>query len=103
MICTSSALSSQYVIFQQENLKHLTFKDLDAKVIPVFPIKRSIKIKQYSVQRKQVPICSASSLTDYKVQGLTLTIAVLNLKYKKYCSTNVQTSIFERTVPSTKI
>jgi hypothetical protein len=45
-------------------------------------------------------MCPAFSLTDYKVQGSTLTTAVLDLKddptskgrdhHKKYCSTNVQ-------------
>jgi hypothetical protein len=45
-------------------------------------------------------MCHAFSLTDYKVQGSTLTTKVLNLNhdpaakgqegYKKYCSTYVQ-------------
>jgi len=90
------------VLFQQENSNHPAFENLEAKVIPVFPIERSIKIRQYSVRRKQVPICSAFSLTDYKVQGSTLTTAVLDLKdnpkvrgqneHKKFCSTYVQLS-----------
>jgi hypothetical protein len=67
-------------LFRQENLKHPAFEDLEAKVLPVFPIYRSIKIKEYSVRRRQVPKCPAFSLTDYKVQGLTLTTAVLDLK-----------------------
>ena len=47
-------------------------------------------------------MCPAFSLTDYKIQGSTLTTAVLDLKddpavkgqdhHKKYCSINVQLS-----------
>ena len=90
------------VLFQRENSKHSKFEDIEAKVIPVFPLERSITIKGYSVRRKQVPMCPAFSLTDYKVQGSTLTTAVLDLKddpaakgqdhHKKYCSTYVQPS-----------
>ena len=79
-----------------ENAKHLTFEGLEAKIVPVFPIERSIKIKEYSVRRRQVPMCPAFSLTDYKVQGSILTTAVLDLKndptakgqdgHKKFCS-----------------
>jgi hypothetical protein len=89
-------------LFQQENSKHPIFEDLEAKIIPVFPIERSIKIKKYSVRRRQVPMCPAFCLTDYKVQSLTLTSAVLDLKddsttkvrdrHKKYCSIYVQLS-----------
>jgi len=90
------------ILFKRENSKHSEFENLEAKVIPVFPLERSITIKGYSVRRKQVPMCPAFSLTDYKVQGSTLTTAVLDLKddpaakgqdhHKKYCSTYVQLS-----------
>jgi hypothetical protein len=30
-------------------------------------ITRSIKIKGYSIRRKQVPMCAAFSITDYKI------------------------------------
>src|SRR2546421_7339306 len=90
------------VLFQQENSEPPAFKDLEAKVLPVFPIERSIKIKEYSVRRRQVPMCLAFSLTDYKVQGSTLTTAVLDLKndptakgqdrHKKFCSMYIQLS-----------
>ena len=90
------------VLFQQDNSKHPAFEDLEANVVPVFPTERSITVKGYSVRRRQVPMCSAFSLTDYKVQGLTLTTAVLDLKndptakgqdgHKKYCSMYVQLS-----------
>jgi hypothetical protein len=89
-------------LFRHKNSKHPAFEDLEAKVFPVFPIERSIKIKEYSVRRRQVPMCPAFSLTDYKVQGLTLTTAVLHLKndptakgqdeHKKFCSLYVQLS-----------
>jgi hypothetical protein len=90
------------VLFRQDNSRQLAFKDLEAQVVPVFPIERSITVKGYSVRRKQVPMCPAFSLTDYKVQGLTLTTAVLDLKadpiakgqneHKKFCSMYVQLS-----------
>jgi hypothetical protein len=90
------------VLFQRDSSEHAKFDDLDAKIIPVFPLERSITIKGHSVRRRQVPMCPAFSLTDYKVQGSTLTTAVLDLKddptargqdgHKKYCSTYVQLS-----------
>src|SRR5436189_879457 len=90
------------VLFQQENSEHPAFEDLEAKVLPVFPIEKSIKIKEYSIRRRQVPICPAFSLTDYKVQGSTLMTAVLDIKndptakgqdgHKKFCSLYVQLS-----------
>jgi hypothetical protein len=90
------------VLFQRDNLEHSKFEGLDAKIIPVFPLERSITVKGHSVRRTQVPMCPAFSLTDYKVQGSTLTNAVLDLKHdpsargqdghKKYCSNYVQLS-----------
>src|SRR3954447_25068351 len=68
------------VLFSQENSEHPAFKDLEAKVLPVFPIERSIKIKEYSVRRRQVPIWPAFGLTDYKIQGSTLITTVLDIK-----------------------
>lgn len=54
------------------------------------------------MRRKQVPICPAFSLTDYKVLGSTLKTAILDLKddptakgqskHKKFCSMYVQLS-----------
>ncbi len=52
--------------------------------------------------RRQVPICSAFALTEYKVQRATFTTAVLDLQrgqksqwistHKRFCSTYVQLS-----------
>lgn len=65
-------------------------------------MERSIAVKGVSVRRKQVPICPAFCLTDYKVQGSTLSVAILDLKdvssrrghdsHRKYCSLYVQLS-----------
>ena len=54
------------------------------------------------MRRKQIPICPAFSLTDYKVLGSTLKTAILDLKddptakgqskHKKFCSMYVQLS-----------
>lgn len=59
-------------------------------------------MKGYSIRRKQVPICPAFCLTDYKVQGSTLDSAILDLKddptmrgrdrHQKFCSNYVQLS-----------
>ena len=56
------------------------FEGLQAGTIPIFPIERSIKVKDFSVRRKQVPMCPAFCLTDHKVQSLTLKKAILSLK-----------------------
>ena len=90
------------VLFQRDNSEHSKFDGLDAKIIPVFPLERSITVKGHSVRRRQVPMCPAFSLTDYKVQASTLGTAVLDLKHdpsargqdahKKYCSNYVQLS-----------
>jgi hypothetical protein len=87
------------VLFQQEKSKSVAFEGLEATVAPVFPEERSISIKGFSVRRRQVPICPAFCLTDYKVQSLTLQTAVLDLKndssikgHKQFFSTNVQLS-----------
>ena len=65
-------------------------------------MERSIKIREYSVRRKQVPMCPAICLTDYKAQGLTLLKAILDLKddhttnvrdrHDRFCFVNVQLS-----------
>jgi hypothetical protein len=78
------------------------FDNLEVSIMPVFPIERSIALKGFSVRRKQLPMCPAFCLTDYKVQGSTLSEAVLDLKndptrrgwdaHRRYCSIYVQLS-----------
>jgi len=77
-------------------------EDLDEGIIPVFPIVRSITIKNHSIRRTQVPMCAAFCLTDYKVQGQTFNEAILDLRndptirgrdsHRKFCSLYVQLS-----------
>ncbi|GFF24605.1 hypothetical protein IFM58399_00725 [Aspergillus lentulus] len=86
------------VIFGTNRSKATVFQGLEPSAMPIFPLERSITIKGYSVRRKQLPMCPASCLTDYKVQGSTLSAAILDLKddptirgqdhHRKYCSTN---------------
>src|ERR1700735_1235676 len=93
------------VLLSQEDSKHPGFEDLEAKVFPVFPIERSITVKGYSVRRRQVPMCHAFCLTDYKIQGSTLKTAVIDIKddpsakgqskHSKFCSRHVQLSRVE--------
>jgi hypothetical protein len=78
IFCTKPPVS---VLFCREDSKTSKFQDLEADIIPVFPSEQSITIKQYSIQRKQVPIYPVFSFTDYKVQGSILTTAILDLKY----------------------
>lgn len=90
------------VLFKQNKSSAPAFEGLEPAIIPVFPLERSITVKCYSVRRKQVPMCPAFCLTDYKVQGSTLDSAILDLKddptirgrdrHQKFCSTYVQLS-----------
>ena len=97
ILCTKPPAS---VLVKQHRSKPSKFKDLESTVMPVFPQEKSISMKGYSVRRRQAPMCPAFSLTDYKVQGSTLTTAVLDLKddpsskgqdhHRKFCSFYVQ-------------
>ncbi|KAL6405632.1 hypothetical protein AUP68_10483 [Ilyonectria robusta] len=90
------------IIFRHDKSKACGFEGLESSVTPVFPLERSITLKGYSVRRKQVPMCPAFCLTDYKVQGSTLTAAILDIRddptirgqdrHRKFCSTYVQLS-----------
>jgi PIF1-like helicase len=68
------------VFFKPDSPKHPKFHDLDSDIFPIFPIERSVQFKDFSVRRKQVPLCPAFCLTDYKVQGKTLSKGVVDLK-----------------------
>ncbi|KAF4210355.1 hypothetical protein CNMCM5878_004518 [Aspergillus fumigatiaffinis] len=90
------------VLFKQDKSSASVFEGLAPAIVPIFPLERSITVKGYSVRRKQVPMCPAFSLTDYKVQGSTLDSAILDLRddptirgrdrHQKFCSTYVQLS-----------
>jgi hypothetical protein len=90
------------LLFKPNRPKAIQFHSLSRDILPIFPLETSVTIKGYSVRRKQVPICPAFCLTDYKVQGATLPSAILDLKdnhknragdsHRKYCSTYVQLS-----------
>jgi hypothetical protein len=90
------------LLFKPNRSKSVPFGSLDEDILPIFPFEASITVKGYSVRRKQIPICPAFCLTDYKIQGATLASAILDLKndsgnrrrdsHRKYCSTYVQLS-----------
>jgi hypothetical protein len=90
------------VLFKPDRPKLISLESLDCNILPIFPLEASISLKGYSVRRRQIPICPAFCLTDYKVQGRTLTSAILDLKdnriargqhsHRKYCSMYVQLS-----------
>lgn len=99
ILCTKPPVC---VLIKPRRLRQSEFEGLEAAVMPVFPLEKSITLKGYSVRRRQVPMCPAFCLTDYKIQGSTLTTAILDLKddptskardhHKKYCSIYVQLS-----------
>ena len=68
------------ILFQSEKFKNTVFKNFEIKIILIFLIKKSITIKKYFVQKKQISMCSAFSLTNHKMQDLTLLIAIFDLK-----------------------
>ena len=90
------------VLFKQHKPKPCEFEDLESAIMPIFPQERSITLKSYSIRMTQVPMCLGFCLTDYKVQGETLPIAILDIKHnstskgknphKRFCSTYVQLS-----------
>jgi hypothetical protein len=72
------------VLLRQNRSRGARFTSLEDGSMPVFPIERSITIKNYSIRRRQVPMCAALSfsLTDYKTQGQTFFEALLDLAPK---------------------
>jgi len=46
-----------YNLVKPHRSKLSEFEDVDATVMPVFPLERSITLKGYSVRRRQVPMC----------------------------------------------
>jgi hypothetical protein len=89
-------------LFQHEDPKSVAFEGLPTGIVPVFPIERSIKVKNFSVRRTQVPMCPAFCLTDYKVQSLTLNTAVLDLK-KNPTAKGRQNQFFSNNVELSRI
>jgi hypothetical protein len=81
-----------------------SFDGVEQGNVPIFPIERSITIKNYSIRRRQVAMCAAFCLTDYKVQGQTISEGIVDLKkdckakgresHRNFCSVNVQLSRF---------
>ncbi|KAN0078831.1 hypothetical protein V8E54_005344 [Elaphomyces granulatus] len=79
-------------------------KGTDKTLGTTFSNKRSVQFKDFSVRRKQDPLCPAFYLTDYKVQGKTLSKGVVDIKddpsikfqdsHRKFCSRNVQLTRF---------
>ena len=84
------------VLFKYDTPRFTGFDGLDHSITPIFPFEKSIFWKGYSIRRRQVPLCPAFCLTQYKVQGLSLKIAVLDMKaeprrtnHERYTSNNV--------------
>ncbi|KAJ5370019.1 uncharacterized protein N7496_006111 [Penicillium cataractarum] len=90
------------LLFKPNRSKSISLHSLSENVLPIFPLEASITVKGFSVRRRQVPICPAFCLTDYKIQGTTLESAILDLKndrkirgqdaHRRFCSTYVQLS-----------
>jgi hypothetical protein len=90
------------LLFKPNRSKSISLQSLNQNVLPIFPLEASITVKGYSVRRRQIPICPAFCLTDYKIQGTSLDSAILDLKddrkcrgqdsHRRFCSTYVQLS-----------
>ena len=93
------------VLFQLEKFKNIVFENFEIKIIFIFLIKKSITIKKYSVWRKQISMCSAFSLINYKMQDLIFLIIILDFKndliiknqdeHMKFCFLYVQLLWFQ--------
>jgi len=90
------------VLFRPLRSRASNFEGLEDGIVPIFPIERSITIKNNSIRRKQVPMCAAFCVTDYKAQGQTFSEVDLKHDSKAngrdshriFCSINVQLSRF---------
>ena len=88
--------SPQCVLLRQNRNRGARFTSLEDSSIPVFPIERSITIKNHSIRRGQVPMCAAFSLTDYETQGQTFSKALLDLvskgrdSHREFCSLYIE-------------
>ncbi|KAN0068442.1 hypothetical protein V8E54_013638 [Elaphomyces granulatus] len=69
------------VLFRPLRSRASNFEGLEDGIVPIFPIERSITIKNNSIRRKQVPMCAAFCVTDYKAQGQTFSEGVVDLKH----------------------
>lgn len=67
------------VLLRRSISSKLAFPGLDQSVIPIFPINSSVPINGARLIRRQVPICPAFALTEYKFQGAIFDTAVLDL------------------------
>jgi hypothetical protein len=98
-------------MFRPDNPKHPGFEGLNQDILPIFRIERFIQINGFSIRRKQVPMCPAFCLTDYKVQSKTLSKVIVDLKddgdtrgqdaHRKFCSRYQSYSTIGRELPLT--
>src|ERR1700740_1762739 len=94
----------RYVLFRPLRPRASSFEAVEDGIVPIFPIERSITIKNNSIRRKQVPMCAAFRVPDYKAQGQAFLEGVVDLKHDSkakgrdghriFCSINVQLSRF---------
>jgi len=89
------------ILFEQVSTTNVIFPEMGSTAIPVFCSSGSVKIKNMSVTRHQVPVTPTWAITDYKVQGSTYDAVTLDLhrqnisskngsSHKRYCSCYVQ-------------
>jgi len=94
IMCTKPPLC---VLFKPDSCRISdVFDGLDPSITPIFPFEKSISWQGYSIRRRQVPMCPGFCFTQYKVQGLSLKNAVLDMKaeprrtvHEKYTSNYV--------------
>ena len=89
------------MLLQRQHLLKVAFPDLPANVFPLFLVKSTVSLQGISINRMQILLTPAFAVTDYKVQGATFIIAILdfqhsqfanNVSHKAFCSIYVQLS-----------
>lgn len=68
------------ILFKSHSSPLKKYGSPNLRLSPVFQLRSTVKIGNYSVHRTQVPLTPAFAVTDYKVQGRTFTTAILDLK-----------------------
>ena len=61
------------------------FPDCGDGVVPVYPVTQQFEFKGVSCSQTQFPLWLAYVITVHKSQGMSLSMAVINLSQKEHC------------------
>jgi hypothetical protein len=98
VLCT---LPPKCILFEQASPTTAFFPEMGSTATPIFCSSGSVKIRNMSVTRHQVPVTPAWAITEYKAQGSTYDRVIVDLhllstsnkdasSHRRYCSANVQ-------------